>query len=291
MAVSDGSYREGVGTAAWCIAPANFDPGSQIEQSSFCGIYTILLMLLKLCEFAEFRIGQVTIGCDGESALHMASPLSSCGPKNPCVDFIMAIHKLLHLLPIDIKFRHIKGHQDVHSPVDSLDNWAKLNIQMDSAAKGALNWAGRQNRFFDIPYEPWSIWHNNGKISLKFYSTMCGIVHGPPAMEYWNKMTSLELLQSIDWEAISIAKRTVQRSKGTFITKHCAGMCGVGKFKKHWKERDTDDYPRCGAPEVAQHVWVCQGYDSQLVWTKSIKKLAGWLHEVGTSPDIVHCYI
>jgi hypothetical protein len=76
------------------------------------------------------------------------------------------------------------------------------------------------------------------------------------------------------------------RSRCIFMTKHTAGMCGVGKFMMKWKERDNPNCPRCGQFEDAPHVWKCTGCDANLVWKKSLEQLSDWLSSVQTDPDV-----
>jgi hypothetical protein len=72
----------------------------------------------------------------------------------------------------------------------------------------------------------------------------------------------------------------------TFIVKHTAGMCGVGKFMKRWGEREFDTCPRCDMPEDACHVWKCHGKDADNVWATSLQKLEQKLIELDTDPDL-----
>jgi len=44
----------------------------------------------------------------------------------------------------------------------------------------------------------------------------------------------------VDWEAVQKALKEVPRLRKIFIIKHTMGMCGVGKFMKLWKKRETD---------------------------------------------------
>jgi hypothetical protein len=298
-AISDGSYKEGVGSAAWVITTNDFSPcmsssvippGDAAEQSSYrsklCGLYTILLILHNLCQFHCIPVGQITIGCDGLSALHTAFSTSTVSISDQSYDIILAIRELRRRLPLKIIYQYVKGHQDDNTPIHMLDSWAALNIAMDSAAKLALRRFNPTDRHYSIPYEPWAIWQDQRKLVHKLSSKLYDIVHGPPALAYWAKKSDKTLLPLVDWEAIGKARKASPRSKGFFVSKHSSGMCGVGKWMKRWK--DSDARPCCGEPEDAIHVWLCQGRDSQTRWTATISKLSDWLNQVDTDPDIIH---
>jgi hypothetical protein len=51
----------------------------------------------------------------------------------------------------------MKGHQDDHTALESLDRWAKLNIEMDAKAKNHMAIARRTPRHYMIAHEPWSL--------------------------------------------------------------------------------------------------------------------------------------
>jgi hypothetical protein len=78
----------------------------------------------------------------------------------------------------------------------------------------------------------------------------------------------------------------LERPRQHYVAKHTMGMCGVGKWMKRWKERDTDGCPRCGTSEDATHALSCQGENANEYWEQSIHALPSWMHSVLTDPDI-----
>ena len=73
-------------------------------------------------------------------------------------------------LPIKVKFRHVKGHQDEKRKKDDtpllLDWWAKENIRMDLAAK--RHWRKTHKNptpNHQFKHEKWAIWINGEKLS------------------------------------------------------------------------------------------------------------------------------
>jgi hypothetical protein len=102
MAVSDGSFKEEHGTAAWivvvsdkcCIEGKVITPGLPSVQSAYrselAGIFGILATITLLKKRFHVR-ANITIGCDGLSAIHQASYLHDCVDPNALhYDLIMA---------------------------------------------------------------------------------------------------------------------------------------------------------------------------------------------------------
>jgi len=129
MAVSDGSYKDTYGTAAWTIGTEDEEnllsgravcPGDPEDQSSYrselTGLYAILAITHQLCEYYNVEEGYIEIGCDGQSALQTALEHEPFLSKDlPDYDLIGAIYSLRKSSRISWSFKHEKGHQDDHS--------------------------------------------------------------------------------------------------------------------------------------------------------------------------------
>jgi len=85
MAISDGSYKSCYGTAAWTIGDPDtasmlsakvICPGTEDDhdayRSELSGLYSIMMIIEKFCDFHEIKEGSIAIGCDGKSALETA---------------------------------------------------------------------------------------------------------------------------------------------------------------------------------------------------------------------------
>ncbi len=103
---------------------------------------------------------------------------------------------------------------------------------MDSAAKQFLPTAQCTPCHFFTISEPWSLWMNHYKVSQNFDDCLYDIVHSPAARTYWanKQLVAEEVIQDVNWDAIKLAASASMLAKRIFITKHAAGMCGVGKF-------------------------------------------------------------
>ena len=147
--VSDGSYKEGFGTAAWVLVDCDntatqvkgecIVPGGPSDQSSFrsevTGLYALCQMVWCLCKYYSIDHGHMTIGCDGKEALYRVfDPAFEPSPRDAHFDLLTASRSAIVSTTIDWSHRWVKGHQD-DDPTGELDIWARLNIAMDLSAK------------------------------------------------------------------------------------------------------------------------------------------------------------
>ena len=181
IAVSDGSYKDNLGTAAWTIGSITatswiegrtWIPGSAKDQcsarSELGGLYSLVRLVGIITKYYQINSGGVTIGCDGLGPLHRCFKHEwDPSPSTPHYDLIKAIRVMARSTAISWRWIHIKGHQDVKSDSD-LDHWAQLNIEMDKAAK--IEWDNRLLRDpqpinASIPGEGWAVYIGTVKAS------------------------------------------------------------------------------------------------------------------------------
>jgi hypothetical protein len=120
-------------------------------------------------------------------------------------------------------------------------------------AKSFIEIAKIRPRHHLLKNEPWSLWCRYQKLTKNLSSTIYDIVHSEEARSYWITKEKTEG-HLVDY----VAMKSTELTKGIFITKHTVGMCGVEKFMKIWKQRESEKFPRCDEPEEAPHVWKCQ---------------------------------
>jgi hypothetical protein len=268
MAVSDGSYKDTYGTAAWTIGDQDefsilsgrvvcpgTDDDHNLYRSELAGIYAITAIMNKLCEYYQIHEGTVEIGCDGQSALKTAFDYGVYLSKDiPSYDLVAAILRMRKNSPLTWKTRFIKGHQDDGD--GPLDTRARRNIMMDLWAKQHLEVAFRTPRHYSVSGEPWQIWLGERKLTSRLLPQLYAFVHQTDGLQYWATKPDLssDVLAKVDWALIGHSMRGVKRGRRVFVTKHVAGMCRVGKLMLRWKRWDTDKCPRCCAREEASHV-------------------------------------
>ena len=175
IALSDGSFKNQRGASAWVIEGDNeigrikgwnMVPGSNEDQSAYrselTGLLALLVMTGEICKHHDIMEGSITIGCDGLSALEQTSGEEDIIPLRASdYDILWVIRKRLQTLPIHVNFRHVRGHQDNKKPVDCLDRWERLNVEMDALAKHALIHFSNHPTHNLIEGEPWSVWYGD----------------------------------------------------------------------------------------------------------------------------------
>jgi hypothetical protein len=246
-------------------------------------------MIDQVVQFFHITAGSLEVACDGALALSKIFSLVSLAQlNNPCYDLLFVAQKLYRQSPLTWRTRHVKGHQDDGTSIDNLDIYSKLNIEMDTMAKSFQQEAQAAKRHFVTIHEPWSLWIDSCKIGNDLDTVVYDTAHSPDARTYWaNKyQVDEEIIKEVNWPAVKDALSTSSLSKRFFITKHAAGMCGVGKFMVRWKQRDSPACPRCGELEDATHVWRCHGADADRVWMRSLDNLKDWMASQDTDPDL-----
>ena len=310
IAVSDGSFKDNSGTAAWSIwgesdafslSGSCVVPGQAQDQSAYrselSGLYAIAVMVEAVCKVFRIQSGSIEIGCDGISALRQATAETDLSnPHLSQFDLIAAIRHIIHRTPIKWKARHVKGHQDDDETI-VLDRWALINIDMDLKAKE--HWhrmqSDRSTPGFiqqEIYGEPWSFWVGPRKISQRFREEVIEHIQGKAVKKYWDgkKRFGGKSSADIDWNATKKAMESVPLSRKRWVSKHASGFCAVGKMMLKWKKRETDECPRCGASEDVEHVIRCRGEGSDEIWENSISQLRVWMttqKTLGSMADVI----
>jgi len=302
IAISDGSYKNFFGTVSWTIGNPEVAallsgqavcPGAAPDMDSYrselAGIYCIMAVVKKFCSFHHIEEGSIEIGCDGLSALDIAFEKGDQFFHDvPSYNLVSAILQLRRCSPLTWSYRHVRGHHDEGS--GDLDFWATRNIQMDVLAKQHLAFAQTAPRHFLIQGEPWQLWVGNRKVTSRIQAHIYSSVHDEDGRKYWKGKndSSAAAVDLVDWKSIGHAMRGVKRGRRVFVTKHVAGMCGVGKFMKRWGQWNTDRCPRCGEPEDTKYVWLCKAPGARVVWMKAIAFIELKLRQLNTDPTLRH---
>ena len=306
IAVSDGSYEDGLSCSAFIITtksakgelmnPAisgrNCIPGNVTDQNSYRaelgGIMGVVVSLGILCNLHNITAGQVEIGLDGKEAMNQVFAPWDPKPDAPSYDMILDIRRKIKLLPLTLSGRHIEGHQDDpnkknYKPFKHIDRWGKLNILMDKRAKKLL----RQRAGHKYPNIPFGQEHlvvkfkgrKLAQIDTKYLYTQ---IYGKETQEYWATRHSIprHRLECIHWDAQDKAFRRLPLGKKRWLMKHLTGQCGVGRTLVRRKYQDHDNCPLCNNPdETTSHVVLCKDYRAKTKFGLLMGELSTWMEE------------
>jgi hypothetical protein len=171
--VTDGSYKDAHGTAAWKIldlaTPEHsiegqcVTPGSSTQQnpyrSELSGLYASVTATNAIISFFSISSGLMTLACDNLGAICSTSyNADRTAPTGAHYDLVMAI-QYSKSSDIQWKHQHIMGHQDevsehIMTPVEL------INVEMDNKEKEhweTTRHIAEHNRQHYFSEEPWSI--------------------------------------------------------------------------------------------------------------------------------------
>jgi len=197
VAVSDSSFQLGNGAAAWTIEGATATnrikgaictPSSGNDQSAYCseliGLWGILYSLKRFTEVNHITQGQVLIACDGISALQKTQTDAMAKPQDKHYDVIGAIHNLRRQLPLQLKFRHMKGYQDSEQ-ITVLSREAWMNIAMDEDAKKKVSTDKIPDQQYNLLHEGWICYLEGVRIIKNLMTALRVHLNGPILLNHW----------------------------------------------------------------------------------------------------------
>jgi hypothetical protein len=234
--------------------------------------------------------GKVTIGFDGEQALKSVSKDEEPSPSDPDEDLISDIRRKVEKSPLTIAWKWIRGHQDDKVPEAGLDEWALLNIRMDTNAKrhwrATSTYTPPNHRFSD---EKITFYFEGRKLSRMSPKLLYNLVY-EPRIQAWSKKRH-ELSESnwrqIHWKASGQALRGVPMGTQRWFTKHATRHCAVGRMELRRKHQDHSDCPRCGETnETTIHLLRCRDERALEQWDLSMEQLKKGMNATETSPKI-----
>ena len=264
VGVSDGSFKDEIGTAAWIIENASGTqrimgrvhvPCHPSDQSAYrseiAGLYAMVMVAESIKKTWALKEGNITIGCDGlislnEAFEYVSRPTLCCQQQ---FDLLSGIQGYLRQSELTYIPKHVKGHQDNIMRVQDLGRLEKLNVEVDHYAKE--HWAKIQmgtGKYFkyNIPKGMWKISLLGTRICNKLIKELKESIEGGKVAEYWickKKRISEKGYFMVDWEANQAAMKSVPQSKRQWVTKFESGICGTGRMMKLWKQRVIDNCP------------------------------------------------
>jgi hypothetical protein len=148
--------------------------------------------------------------------------------------------------------------------------------------------ATQSPRHFSIEGEPWQLWIGGKKITSGILHNLYSWVHDKEGRMYREGKSdvSAEAVSLVDWKMLGKAMQTTTRTQRVLITIHTAGMCGVRKFMRRWKECADDKCPRCSEPEDSQHFWICKGPGTAAIWSNALEGQTSLLQKLETDPTL-----
>ena len=301
LAISDGSFKDKFGTAAWHLSAGNETillsgktvvPGTSDDHSAFrselMGLYGISVTLHAICSFAEIRKGSCLMGCDGKNALYQIFNDTAVSGSTSHFDLISATRQVISDIPLTLSHLWVKGHQD-NTSQQHFDAPTMLNIAADSSARQFLSEQIILSQpSLQVWKEPWSIWIDGRKVCKQLKISIEEWVHQVNAMKYLSRKDLLGTLpgSAFDWEATSTVMTSLSTPHRQWVSKHITGFCAVGNMMVKRKEWTDPACPRCGKEESKTHILKCQDKRAVSLWEESLQELQAWLDDYPTAPEL-----
>ncbi len=302
--VSDGSYdpRTKRDAAAWVLEGTQtklhitgkiVTLGGHNDQSAYrselAGMLSAITVINALTAYHNLT-GTATLLSNCETGLHKAFNISKPAKlQDSCHDIIRALQHELTRTQMCWKGKHIKGHQDDSVPFKELDRPSQLNVIVDQMAKNHLSDTAMLYNDDTVRSTAWTI-HVGSKVLIHDIDrTLYDLVHTPIVREYWKGKARIndDNFTSVHWSRLGQAMNKMKLARRLFCSKHMSGMCGVGKFQRIWKTKETSSCPHCDQYEDALHVWKCQADTVEEVWSTSIQNLQKHLRKLDTDPELI----
>ncbi len=108
-------------------------------QSEVAGLHGIMVLANAICKEHQITKEEMEVRCNHIEALCRAFDLDYCiSPNHTHFNLTTAIHYQVWTTLIKWKVRHVRVHQD-DNPFQSLNWWAKLNVEVVQLAKAYLH--------------------------------------------------------------------------------------------------------------------------------------------------------
>ena len=302
--VTDGSYKDGLGTAAYTLHSAldnldgldavNMTPGEAANMDPYRaelgGIYGSIQMAHLIQTRYAIPRGSITLFCDCQSALHRITQPSHPMPRTPHYDLILAIRILIQTSTLDWHFQHVPAHQDSRSRYEFLDRKAQMNVDMDQLAKNywTILDASRPPPF-SLPHSEhllFSLWCRDHRLLVWDRPTAQTAHYNTSITTYWQQRSTTPL-HNIAWEASGRALRQLTLYQQTWIPRWLTSFVPTGNRMHLINSANSLSCPRCTAPELHRyHVLRCPQPDATLLWQSHVTKLNSWLMKQQTKRSL-----
>ena len=304
----DGSIVNKHGSFAYCLAPSGSDlplfeqhapVHGDLDQisSTRCELMGVLACIEYLryisTKFVFDRRYFILITADNENAIKSPkkSYLSTKYTFSPDIDIILHIQYLLKNTPFNIRFQHVRGHQDKHKPYSSLSTLAKLNVKMDTLAKKYFTSPTNAPQYsldsaflygssvsFSDPYS---------RISSKYRHNLIRHTTGSLAEQHMSKTLQIResQLNLIDWDCFSKSYCSMSNSMRSFITKSIYKHLPTIQRQYKWKQTTSPTCPLCKKePDDEDHILRCTNTVMTTYRRTKLQALRDDLSALGTDP-------
>jgi len=215
--VSDGSFKDERGSAAWiiegptselCLMGQIHTPGHATDHSSFRSEVAGIIGVVYTLTFwpPETTKLVLRLACDGLSVINRLSNNHPIDPTEPHADLLQAARTLIDTSAYTLQHKFVCGHQDNGLPtVLPRDAW--LNIEADQQAKKKLTSTHTGPIWYQVPGNPWSCYVGTERVVKQLHQSLRKTINGHDTIHYWEQRKKLTpaSIRTVDWPAFGRA--------------------------------------------------------------------------------------
>ena len=264
-------------------------------RAEIYGIYGIMVSLQYLVQHHQIKKGSVLIACDNKAGLYNSLAYNDrASVAQGSFDILWAIQSIKSSLPLEIRYQHVKGHQDKSRR--SLTLLETLNCIMDKKAGQYREYIESSTTYEYSKLHYYSNWNCTIKskhITESLEKNVKDHIHYHKMKEHLvqNKGYTESAFECIDWIAIEKASESLTMTRQIWLTKFVSGFCATGSVMKKRELWDNQLCPICqSCKETTAHVITCTDERSTEQYNKSITKFFKHLERLHTDPTILHIF-
>jgi hypothetical protein len=277
-AVSDGSAIANQGTFGWVLAlkektrlayasgpVEGHDP--QSFRSEAQGMLSIVCFLSRLKVWTQSTLALRGILATDNTGLvdcvHEQTTIRYPVPAStlkPDWDLVEAIVAQVAQANLQVKYKHVKGHQDNDTLYESLPFLAQLNVDADKYAGEYQRRHGSYRPLISLsPTRPIALDINGKTIHRNMKTAFQDSAHAAPLLDRLcrRNLWSTDIIKTIDWDAHRLST-SVHRTRRTHFVKLFHEYLPSGKIAHRNNPTHPDFCPLCKSPsEDHQHILRC----------------------------------
>jgi len=220
-AVSDSSFKDEAGSAAWIIKGLNsevqlrgqwYTPGHTDNHSSFQSKLAGIVGVLYTLTFWPLWMAMPNfqLACDSLSVITWLQALQPINPIEPHANLLEAARHLIQICGYHIELVFVRGHQNTGQPMVLTHN-AWLNVKVDQLAKQKVIIPHTGLLVYKLPGNKWGWYTETKHIVKQVTATLQMFINGWECQEYWamHKNLSPKQLMEVYWMPLGRAMQSV----------------------------------------------------------------------------------
>lgn len=312
--VTDGSYNKqlcsNLSGAGWIVYDkltkrkfacsfSEWSVNAGSYRAELLGLCSLHLFMLAVQQAFNMQTSwEAEVSCDNEKALLKASGNPrriQTGAK--CPDLLRSLRNSKRDLHHHLRYTHVQAHMDDLLGWDQLSIHQQLNVYCDMLAKSAISRAmqlmadGSTTHQAPLPREFVCLFIGDNKITSDPAGDLRHFIGRQIAREFYTTdlRWSSDRFEQVYWEGLKNCSSSKSDKFRLWLTKQHSNFCATRKQLARQTRTSDDRCPSCIIhKEDAAHLCICPNQDRTLLLRDDTDKLALWLAEDHTHPELAY---